>query len=194
MTALFKRPRDGWAMLAGHYEPAVLIAFLAVFTASNLTRYRYPALTGLAYLAAAPLLAAMLADARRHRPGLCERCAAGVPLDPQAAVTRWRAALRVHHSRRLRAAATVIIIAWGLAGIAAVLADGARETPGGPWYYAAVILGIPAWTLGAAFVLIMRKHRQLCPWCPYCGWDDGGEEETTPEPDPRDDGVPSPAG
>lgn len=184
-------------MWAGHYEPAFMAASLAAFTAGDLTRHRYPALTVFADLTVLAWLAATIAGMRWHEPGLCERCAAATPLDPQAAVTRWKPALRLAHSRWFRAAAVATVLAWDLAGSVTMSVNGRHVfgMPGGPWYYAAVLLlGIPAYALLASVVLTGRKHRQLYPWCPYCNWDDGGEEETIPEPDPEDDGVPSPAG
>ena len=30
-------------------------------------------------------------------------------------------------------------------------------------------------------------HRRIEPWCPYCGWGRGGDDEDTPEPTPDPD-------
>ena len=39
--------------------------------------------------------------------------------------------------------------------------------------------------IALGFIISVWQHRKLQPWCPYCRWDEGGDEEVSPDvPDP----------
>jgi hypothetical protein len=172
-------------LLLGHYSAvalwAAVIALLGLDAAVG-----SPALsTVLETVLVVSLLVwqvAYVCDSRYHQEQLCERCATASPLgDPQTAASRWRLVLRAYHSRAMALtvqaavpAGAVLLLAFRAAGI---------RTEGTPLGYAAstAILVV----LGAA-ALAVWQHRRLCPWCPFCYWDDDGEHEVSPD-------VPAPA-
>ena len=105
-----------------------------------------------------------------HDSRLCERCVAATPLDTQAAVDRWRPALRWEHRLRWRLA--VLIVSTAL------LVWTGSFHPEPWWGWLAVIPAI----LGYSSIFISAwQHRRLYPWCPFCRWDDGGDEEVSPD-------------
>lgn len=84
----------------------------------------------------------------------------------------------------LAGSASLSVSGWHIGGL-----------PGGAWYHpVALLLGLPANALIAAADLGERRHQKLYPWCPYCYWDNGSEQEPAPGPGPEGDRVPSPAG
>jgi hypothetical protein len=119
-------------------------------------------------------LVALFADSHWHQENLCVRCIAATPLDPQAAVDRWRRALRANHSGAAWAFLVIAALA-GLIGTTSVLSR--------PW---SVVVIAAAWVMFAVFNLAVHIHRRLYPWCPWCDWGDGGgDEEVSPDvPDP----------
>jgi hypothetical protein len=100
-------------------------------------------------------IAAMLADRGVHQERLCERCVAATPLDPQAAVDRWRRVLRLHHERRAMFGMLGGVLAWDIV-------DGMFRHPPA-WVLAGSAVTTVAY--GAAFA-VTWQHRRLWPWCP----------------------------
>jgi len=104
-----------------------------------------------------------------HQHRLCERCATGTPLDPQATAQRWRPAFWFEHSK-WRFVPTIVLVTF----LAATW-----EIHGQPlWFYLAnsvILTGI--W----AGYLAIWEHVRLQPWCPWCHWGDGGPEEVSPD-------------
>lgn len=166
------------AMWLGHYSLPLLRVAVAVSVADDAAGQPGGADGWAGWIVTAAWavwIAAVLADGGVHQERLCERCVAATPLDPQAAVDRWKRALRLHHNNGARN---------GMLGgiLACWLATGFLHHP-------------PAWALAlsatadvayGAFSLVSWKHRRLFPWCPFCRWGDGGAEEVSPD-------VPAPA-
>jgi hypothetical protein len=166
-----RKIRDGAAALwLGHYSDPLLWTAIAVSIGDYATRERYWPVLAAAVVVWAVAVTAQVADVRRHREALCERCIAVVPLDPQAAVARWKGVLRAHHARVAMVAMMATVVAW----------DGAfaafRHPPW--WAYAVAVLAAVA--LGVS-TLVTWQHRRLYPWCPFCHWDDGGDHEPSPD-------------
>lgn len=169
MTLTGDRPRrrDSLLLWLGHYSLWFLWAFIAVAVASTVSHWGF--LAGSAAVLTVILIVAMVAGAW-HDLRLCERCIAATPLDPQAAVQRWRPVLRIYHHHRLR-------IATGLAAIAAFTAfPFVRHAPW--WLYS---LAITAFVIIGLLNTIQHRHRMLYPWCPWCRWEGGGDEELVPD-------------
>jgi hypothetical protein len=182
-------PRNYRAIMwLAHREPHALALFVVTDTGYRVGRWLVPASTtptvavGLFLLSLASVLSlvwalAGLISASRHVHALCTRCARNTPLDGPAAAARHDRALRIYHwiNNRpfLRLALPAIVVVNGLftASIAWRLV---LTTPVYVW-----------WTIDAAAGL---RHRPLEPWCPYCRrrrrWDDGGDPEVVPDPDP----------
>ena len=107
------------------------------------------------WAAAAPWLAwaaAFLADAGRHQERPCERCIAASPLDPEAAVSRWEAALLLHHRKAAKVTALSAALAWDVAS--AVV----RHPP---WW--ANALDVPALAVVGAGYVVAWQHRWMHP-------------------------------
>lgn len=105
---------------------------------------------------------------------LCEACAAATPLDPARTVKRNRWALWLAHKVYDRSFQFVLVLLVAILGVGQL-----AKWLDMPW------LNAPFTVLTAGFMFGCWRHHQLQPWCPYCGrWDDGGEREVVPDPDP----------
>ncbi len=164
------------AMWLGHYSTLFLLAAVAASVADDaMGQPGGPVDWALSALWLV-WIAALMTDMGRHREHLCERCIAATPLDPQAAVTRWRRVLRLHHERRAMIALFGGVLAWDFA-------SGALFKHPPAWVL--TVNALVSVIIGASYV-VTWKHRQLYPWCPFCRWGDGGEHEVSPD-------VPAPA-
>lgn len=154
----------------GHYGPPVFLVFVAWSITLDCGVHPPGALI---VISAVAMIATILAQWGYHDRRLCERCIAAAPaLNPDAAVARWDPALRVcHRPKRVVATLSVLLLA-GLVASAAL-----RGWPSG------LLNGITITLIGAASTA-QWQHTRLQPWCPYCHWGDGGDEETVPDPDP----------
>lgn len=115
------------------------------------------------------LVAWTTSDVLHLRRRLCLRCARATPLDPQAAVAKKMRWLRLYHYTTERPwlwAGTLIVL------VAPIYVFGLKWLSPLVWI-PAVGLPVLAWV-----------HMPLQPWCPFCHWDDGGDEEPSPEPTP----------
>jgi hypothetical protein len=163
-------------MWLGHYATLFLLAAVAASVADDATGQPSGPVNWITTAAWMAWIVAFLADIGHHQEHLCERCVAASPLDPQAEVDRWRRVLRLHHERRAMIALFGGILAWDF-----VSASLFRHPPG----WALAVDAVTAVALGASYAFTW-KHRRLYPWCPFCGWDGGGEHEVSPD-------VPAPA-
>ncbi len=157
--------------LWGHVSADLLSA--AVVAAVALGLYPPPAALQLTLPAAlAVLVVACWLAMRRHDRGLCEHCAAAVPLDAAQRAARYGLRFRAAHAGgRPR-----VVVAY-LAALA--LANFAPGIPGHVLWAAAQLSLVYA--LRAAVT-----HRRLQPWCPLCRG--GGLDETvSTDPLPSDD-------
>ena len=139
-------------------------------------------------LALLPIVASYYSNS--HKPALCPSCWDRFPDNPGAAVTgrarHWLAlmhlfagaAARLHRRLRINH-----LVAVTIAAIPMIL---------GPVFVLAYFVPSP-WTLGSVMVFFAlflhapNRHRQLRPWCPWCGdhgGGGGGEAPPTPDPDP----------
>lgn len=108
----------------------------------------------------------------KHSRSLCERCAKNTPLDTDAAIERdghWLQWAHWHadHVRK----ATLIFL--GLIILESV-----------PIKLLSLMTEVALNVLLGALVYCHLKHRVLQPWCPWCRWDGGGDEEASPVPTP----------
>jgi hypothetical protein len=118
-------------------------------------------------------LVAFWSEIRTHSRKLCERCARSTPLDPQAAVARWRPALRWLHRYRAQKIFVVLLLA--------VMTTNALWQEDGYRDYADMTVVF----IFLVYVTMQHKHKRLQPWCPWCNWGKGGDKEVSPEvPDP----------
>lgn len=104
-------------------------------------------------------------DMRYHRGRLCELCAANVPLNGGLLAERYRAPFRAVHwmtDRVWRLFAGIVVVNVLILPLPLPLASTVL--------FAA--LGVLAW--------VGDQHVRLRPWCPFCQWGGGGDEETTP--------------
>lgn len=163
------------AMWLGHYSTLLMLAAVVATVADDATGQRQAAVGWAAAAAWACWIAAFLADGGYHRERLCERCIAASPLDPQAAVDRWRSVLRLHHARAAMVITMGTVVAWNFASVLI-------RRP--PWWVLA-LSALAYVVLGASYA-VAWQHRRLYPWCPFCRWDEGGAHEVSPD-------VPAPA-
>lgn len=159
--------RDPLLLWLGHFSIWFLWAFIAVAITGDVSHWGF--LTWPSGGMTIVMITAMVAGVR-HDFRLCERCIAATPLDPQAAVQRWRPVLQAYHRYRLR-------MAIGLAAIAAFIAVALVRHP--PWWLP--VLAVAAFVIIGLLNTIQHRHRRLYPWCPWCRWEGGGDEELVPD-------------
>lgn len=166
---------DGLTMWLGHHNNMLWLGFAALNVAQDaLGSPDGGPVTWLGNAYTAVFLYSLWAEFRVHNHRLCERCVASSPLDPQAAVGRWRPALRLVHARWVMG----VVIAVLLARI--VLGHVFRPVP---WWLLATDAAVMA-SFGC-FAVAYWAHRRLYPWCPWCHWGGGGDHEMSPDvPDP----------
>jgi hypothetical protein len=177
-TTAEPRRENPYFMWGGHYAPRILAVTVIVAIASDLAGSPGFMTWPVAVVFTAGT-AAFILDKMYHEPRLCERCITASPLDPQAAVDRWRQALRWEHGRRVKILLLLACVAW-------FFTAGFRGAHPGALYGA--IDAVALLVLASSYVA-MYVHRRLYPWCPWCHWDDGGPRELVPDPDPEDHGV-----
>lgn len=162
-------------MWLGHYSDYLFLPVVVVSIATS------PLPAGPWTWASLPLWIAwifsLVVGGSYHSVRLCERCIASSPLDPQAAVERWRPALHWEHDRQLKIAMMLTVLAWIIGS------NLAWKYPQPWWVY--VLSALAMLALAGGYVATYQ-HRRLYPWCPWCHWDGGGEEEISPD-------VPAPA-
>jgi hypothetical protein len=108
-----------------------------------------------------------------HDDRLCLRCIAESPADPARVVETRRPWLRLFHSATTASGVAVLVVVAAVGVVA-----GLMIRPG----WGDLVLVLPLVTMALTVV-----HRRIEPWCPYCGWGRGGDDEDTPEPTPDPD-------
>lgn len=113
----------------------------------------------------------------KHFGEMCERCLGKMPLNPDAAVKRWKWALRSVHKIINFGAKKLIAFAVIFCGIYQIA-----------WYtlphYSItnnVLYSVAGVTVGA-FSVMASKHQQLQPWCPWCRGNGGHAHSEQPNP------------
>jgi hypothetical protein len=135
-------------------------------------------------LAMTVLIIVVLASAA-HVGSLCERCAQRTPLDAAAEVARRNWELKFFHKPK-RAVLTFLGVMMGSYTLILALSAPDVVRRG-----AMLLVGI----FIALEIHTNLTHRILYPWCPYCRrrWDEGGDEEPSPTPDPSGTSTPQAA-
>jgi hypothetical protein len=117
------------------------------------------------------LIGTALTVIRWHVHALCPVCARKTPLDPQAVIAEKRRPLRAFHwlgDKHNKALNRCVVALLILSFVPYV--------------------DLVAWPLlmatMAVTVYLDNIHMPLQPWCPQCDWDDEGDTERVPEPDP----------
>lgn len=158
----------GVVLWLGHFQ----VYFLAVSFCLTSVSLFFPAAAWLSDLSLAAVIAwiaAYIADDFVHRRRLCERCIAGSPDDPQAAVRRWKPLLCIWHHHGLRFLLFAVLVGC-------LYGSSVLRFP-----HPAVIafnLCLLGWI--CCGYLSSSQHLRLGPWCPWCRWGEGGAEEMSP--------------
>lgn len=167
-----------------HWLPALLGVALVVRAGYLLDM---PVLTGLDEPLTIVLLFSYITFMRHFQTsGMCLRCIASSPLDPETAVRRNRLFLRYAHlSRR----GVVLMALTGL--VLLVVGDTIAASSGG--LTSSILPKLVRMPMDAMFygvIWSMWSHHRLRPWCPWCRrWDEGGDPELIPDPDPAEKGT-----
>jgi hypothetical protein len=116
---------------------------------------------------------------RYHGLTLCPLCAIATPLNgpekarDRAAILQWAHRM---YSRRYSLIYALIIVTY--LGLFYFLLKVGRLGP---------LSNLPLdlfFVTGFVEAYVMSVHRPLQPWCPQCHWDDGGDQEPSPDPVP----------
>ena len=146
----------------GHHAPSLLVAVVTGLVVLTLV----PALAYWQALLGLLVVAAFLAYALfKHHRGLCEHCAAALPLDAAAVASRYGARFRVVHLFERKGLAVGYLAA-------VVAASFLYEHPVGRFAWAVAQASL------AYLLIVYVTHQRLQPWCPDCRA--GGEEQVTP--------------
>lgn len=176
--ATHEQPMSRTTSLLAHSIPGLMAVALAVRAAWLLKLA--PAFSALDAFSSLALMVGVVALVLHLRNGgLCLRCIRNTPLNPELAVNRNKFFLWVLHLQGKRF--------WRIYGVCLLI------MLVGNAYASGFILTLTNLPLDAVFFSMMWatwQHHRLGPWCPYCrGWDEGGEEEVVPDPDPAEKGV-----
>lgn len=180
-------------MWLGHYILWLLGAYVLLSLANDLS-----ARPGWLILAVGAywftMLGVIIFAMTYHQAKLCARCGGSTPLDPQAAVGRWKPALRLHHRQGIVMLMVLASMIWQVAvGLLLIQGVHALHLPPHHAIWAYLLQDILGFIVVFVYFTIDRVHRRLHPWCPWCHWGDGGDEEAIPAPDPEDHGVKTPS-
>jgi cytochrome c oxidase subunit IV len=150
--------------------PSHLIALLVVDTIGT-----WPTIL-LSALLSAGLIGTAFTVIGWHVYALCPVCARKTPLDPQAAITEKRRPLRTYHwlgdqhDKALNRSVIALLILSFIPYVQFVT-----------WPLLMATMAVT--------VYLDNIHMPLQPWCPQCDWDDEGDTERVPEPDPISEAV-----
>lgn len=145
-----------------HWYPGVLVGYLAVRIAVDVTRVTGTVELLVAFAAGSALVAGIAASIW-HTRRLCERCASNVPLDGPAETQRDRWMLRgVHLGWKVR------LVTYTTLNLAGAFVEPVE-------YLVLAVLAVDS-------VAVLR-HCVLQPWCPWCHWRRDDDEEV-PDPEP----------
>lgn len=129
------------------------------------------------------LLAAVFVVEHAHDRRLCEACIADMPLSPGDAAHKIRRRLQlVHWTKDHKTTWNTIELLIVVSGV------GMDSMPAAGPVALAVMLTFLLAGVGVFwwFLLAVRAHKRLGPWCPYCRRDDGGGGLVIPDPEPAD--------
>lgn len=165
-------PMSRAATVFAHSIPALVVVALAMRVVFLVTNQWWVA-DNIASISVVVGIFALIFHLRRG--GLCLRCIRNAPLDPERGVRRNKLFLQMIHMR------TKTFWVWYAAcyvsAIASAFVHGA----------VAILFKLPLDVLFFSAVWSAWQHHRLQPWCPYCrGWDEGGDEELVPDPDPSE--------
>jgi hypothetical protein len=169
------RPNNRATFLA-HYPLQVAVVLIALDVGA-----RFPmTLSAVPWVLAAVVFALFVAflysQFRHQQAGLCEQCAKDTPLDPQKAVNQRMRWLKLTHKlfdTKWRRVVGLLPLGIALAGWVTI-----------GWFHLGWITAPLFWAAMLGPAVLVRIHNPLQPWCPFCHWDDGGDEEPSPEPTP----------
>jgi hypothetical protein len=154
-----------WRLLLGFEFGLVVLCFLPV-----------PAMVGavLVMVGIAVVGFAFVFGLWLHQGSLCEPCIAEMPLNGPQKAEDWDRYLAAYHwvsGSGNRRSLTLYIVWLGVVFVANL------------WLPVRVSVPLTLVPMMALNVLDMR-HSRIRPWCKRCGWDEGGEHEFVPTPDP----------
>jgi hypothetical protein len=157
-------------MWLGHYTPGLLITSIGVTVIAAATGDQLGVAGDVAVVVWIIAAFSLFIGGHYHDSRLCGRCVAAAPLDPQAAIERWRPALWWAHKTLWMSLATFAAVGWFI---------WLGQYHHVPWW--AWIPTVPAALVYAGVFISARQHSRLYPWCPWCHWNDGGDEEIAPD-------------
>lgn len=109
-----------------------------------------------------------------HERSLCEPCINEMPPNGPQKAEDWDRYLAAFHwlfrasTRRF----LIILVLWVTFNL--------TSSHLFPDRVSAVLTFIPV----ATVLVLQMRHNRVVPWCKRCGWEDGGEHEFVPDPDP----------
>lgn len=155
-----------------HSMPVLLVGMMIVRTLSQFERI--PGWVD-AVCSAVMLVVFIMMTLHFISARLCLPCLRNAPLNPEKEVRQrqwflWFQHQPVGYLMRLWLVAVVLMIIGNWLG---------------GWVDA--VLHLPNDVLWYAYMYAFWTHHRLQPWCPYCRpWDDGGDPELVPDPDPAE--------
>lgn len=116
----------------------------------------------------------MLMSMRHRTAGLCEKCIEHMPLDGAEQAQKRQGALKTMHVLWQGRGQNMV---WFLIGVVLLATAGAFAPAGVLRHMADSVMMLPL----VALFIGYHVHERLQPWCPFCHWGNGGEEEPSPE-------------
>jgi hypothetical protein len=170
-----RSPRAGNLARIAHWMPAVLIATAAV----RIVHWFSDLIPVWLGVGVEVLMLVTLITLTIHQglARICLRCMEEVKPDAPLRAQRKRWVLRIWHLGNswrvcLTWLVTIILVSYLRAWL---------KNAGYDWHW----VNAPIDVIFLLWVYSMVFHHRVSPWCPYCRkWDDGGNHEVAPTPDP----------
>lgn len=181
MTGAAEPPLAKTVTWLAHALPWLLVVSLAARVAYLLQLLPIAPAAAADIIGSFTLLAGFIALTKHLSTGrLCLRCIRSAPLNPEWDVKRNKTFLWEIHIDRAKFFG-VYAATWVLGGLISPI-----------WLHGfiATLCRLPLDVMFFSLIWSLYIHHRLGPWCPYCrGWDEGGDPELVPDPDPAEKGT-----
>jgi hypothetical protein len=159
-----------------HWGEHAMIAIMLIGAAVDWTPVSDTTSSIIGWVVGGAMVVAFIVHLSHLRGALCEDCMEAMPLDGHEAARQRKPLLRGFH-RLYDGKNTMPLVLLGMVGITVLNSFLFKERSAPNLVVNNLI------TLGIIGIYVVNGvHRRLHPWCPWCHWDDGGEEEPSPDP------------
>jgi hypothetical protein len=172
-----RSPRSRKIARIAHWMPVVLVVTAGVRIVGWFGDGLVPTWLGVG-VEAAMLAVLITLFLHQQLARICLRCMEEVKEDAPIRAQRNRGILKIWH---LGNSSRVVLIWLAVLVLTGLGRSWLKDRFGYDWNW----LNAPTDVIFLLYVYSLIFHHRVSPWCPYCRrWDEGGEHEVAPTPDP----------